>query len=117
MKDSKPCVRPDCECLDYCENADPFSKSWPKNYLKENEMKSQAQEILDYLKQGNSITQSYAAHHFRCWRLAARIYDLRQQGVNIMRVNRHFKSKRSGRNVYVSVYWLPNAHKTAQNQS
>ena len=106
MKDSKPCVRPDCECLDYCENADPFSKSWPKNYLKENEMKSQAQEILDYLKQGHSITQSYAAHHFRCWRLAARICDLRASGVRVVTETVKRKSKRTGRPVKFAAYSL-----------
>lgn len=45
---------------------------------------SQSKKIIEYLKQGNSITQMEAASQFQCWRLGARIYDLRSQGYDII---------------------------------
>ena len=41
---------------------------------------SQNQDILRHLKAGNSITPLDALNLFGCFRLAARIYDLRLQG-------------------------------------
>jgi len=48
---------------------------------------SQTQAILDYLKKGNTITSWECIHKFRCTRLSARIYDLRDQGYNIITNN------------------------------
>ncbi len=45
---------------------------------------SQAQQILSYLQAGNSITPRDAIQLFGCMRLAARIWDLRQDGHNIV---------------------------------
>jgi len=67
-------------------------------------MKSQNELILNHLKKGNSITQSYAATHFRCWRLAARICDLRRLGHNIVTDTKKLRSKRTGRMVQYAVY-------------
>ena len=71
-------------------------------------MKSQAQEILAHLKSGKSITPSYAVTHFRCYRLAARICDLRRDGWDIVTDTKTHKSKRSGRMVKYAAYRLIN---------
>lgn len=44
---------------------------------------SQNRDILAYLKKGNTITQFEAASLFGCFRLSARIHDLRELGYNI----------------------------------
>lgn len=44
---------------------------------------SQNQAILQYLKQGNSLTPLEALSKFSCFRLGARCWDLKQQGHNI----------------------------------
>ena len=44
---------------------------------------SQNSEILSYLKKGGTLTQGQAARMFGCWRLAARVNDLRDKGFNI----------------------------------
>jgi len=72
-------------------------------------MKSQNAEILEYLKQGHTITASYAATHFRCWRLAARICDLRNEGVKVVTETIKRKSKRTGRPVKFAQYKLEEA--------
>ena len=46
--------------------------------------KSQCKKILAYLKEGNGITQAIAVDMFRCYRLAARISELKEQGNNIV---------------------------------
>lgn len=45
---------------------------------------SQKQQILSYLKQGNSLTQLEALNKFRCLRLAAVVNTLRDSGYNIV---------------------------------
>ena len=44
---------------------------------------SQADKICEYLRRGNSITQAEAAEMFGCWRLGARILELRRAGMPI----------------------------------
>lgn len=46
-------------------------------------IKSQNERILDYLKQGYAITAVEALGMFGCFRLAARISDLRRIGYRI----------------------------------
>lgn len=58
---------------------------------------TQSDEILAHLKAGNKITASYAMNHFRCYRLAARICDLRNDGHTILTRTVKRKSKRTGR--------------------
>ena len=41
---------------------------------------SQCDMILRYMQENGSITQMEAAQEFGCWRLAARIADLRRAG-------------------------------------
>ena len=43
-------------------------------------MKSQNTQILNYLSKGKVLTPIEALHMFGCFRLAARIADLRKQG-------------------------------------
>jgi hypothetical protein len=47
-------------------------------------MMSQADEILQYLEKGNTITPLEALEKFKCFRLAARIHDLRRIGIPIV---------------------------------
>ena len=48
---------------------------------------SQNEQILSYLKKHKSITAMQALQMFGCFRLAARIYDLRQKGYEIISQN------------------------------
>lgn len=44
---------------------------------------SQCQRILNYMKQGKSLTPTQALSRFGCFRLAARIADLKESGHTI----------------------------------
>ena len=44
---------------------------------------SQTQSILNYLLQGKKLTSLEALDLFKCMRLGARIWDLKQQGYTI----------------------------------
>lgn len=44
---------------------------------------SQANQILAYLQAGNTLTPSEALSRFGCFRLSARIHDLKNAGHNI----------------------------------
>jgi hypothetical protein len=56
---------------------------------------SQNKQILEYLKNGNSITPLTALEKFNCLRLSARILDLKDKGYNIK--TEMVKSKLSGK--------------------
>ena len=45
---------------------------------------SQTTSILEYLKQGNSITALEALNWFQCMRLASRINDLNSMGYEVI---------------------------------
>ena len=47
---------------------------------------TQCEQILDHLKRGKTITQVDAFNEYGCWRLAARIADLRQAGHDVLTV-------------------------------
>ena len=49
-------------------------------------MESQNKAIKAYLKKGNSITAMQALKQFGCFRLAARIKDLKDEGMNIQKI-------------------------------
>jgi hypothetical protein len=55
---------------------------------------SQAQVILDHLNNGGSLTALDALNQFGCFRLAARIHELRREGYQIEEstINRDGKS-------------------------
>ena len=48
---------------------------------------SQNDKILEYLKGGATISEDKAIELFRCYRLSARIKDLRNKGYNIIRAD------------------------------
>ena len=45
---------------------------------------TQCQRIAEWLEQGNSLTQMEALNRFQCFRLASRINDLRNRGMQII---------------------------------
>jgi hypothetical protein len=66
---------------------------------------SQTDQILNYLKAGKAITPLGAIERFGCMRLAARVRDLRDMGIDVKRrmipvVNRY------GKEVMVAEYRL-----------
>lgn len=48
---------------------------------------SQTKQIKKHLEDGKTITAIEALNDYNCFRLSARIHDLRQQGMNIKREN------------------------------
>ena len=60
-----------------------------------NENDSQSKQILEYLQKGNSLTPLEALKMFDCMRLGARVYDLKNQGYNI--VTEMVKDEKSGK--------------------
>ena len=44
---------------------------------------SQAQQIRNYLEKGNKLTPLEALNLFGCFRLSARIHDIKESGCNI----------------------------------
>ena len=44
---------------------------------------SQAQKIRNYLERGNKITQLEALNLFGCFRLSARIHDIKESGCDV----------------------------------
>ena len=54
---------------------------------------SQNKQILDYLEIGNKITPLEALYQFGCFRLSAVIFNLRQEGFNIITHNKTVDGK------------------------
>ena len=52
-----------------------------ENKMQENP--NQTTKILLYLKEGNKITGMDALKLFNCWRLGARIFNIRAMGFNV----------------------------------
>ena len=52
--------------------------------MNSNSQAKQNVAILGYLAEGRSLTSTEALYLFNCWRLAARIYDLRKIGYPIL---------------------------------
>ncbi|MFR9622504.1 MAG: helix-turn-helix domain-containing protein [Rikenellaceae bacterium] len=57
---------------------------------------SQCTKILAYLKLGNTLTALEALDMFQCFRLTARIWDIKQQGYEI---ERKLVTSRSGKRI------------------
>jgi len=57
-------------------------------------MTSQADMIALYLESGHELTPMQALEMFGCFRLAARIKDLRQRGIQIETLDREASGKR-----------------------
>lgn len=51
--------------------------------LNEKESRTQCSMIADWLKMGYSITSLEALEKFGCLRLASRVHDLKERGLNI----------------------------------
>ncbi len=51
--------------------------------LNEKESRTQCNMIADWLKMGYSITSLEALEKFGCLRLASRVHDLKERGLNI----------------------------------
>ena len=54
---------------------------------------TQNQQILEYLKSGKSLTPLIALEKFGCFRLSARIFNLREEGNAIITKNITRKGK------------------------
>ena len=65
---------------------------------------TQTQRVLDYLRKHGSITQQDAINAFSCYRLAAKIFDLRQDGYVIKTEKVPFANDYT--NGYYAVYTL-----------
>jgi hypothetical protein len=66
---------------------------------------SQENKILEYLKKHGSITPKDAYKEFDCMRLAAQIFNLKQQGINIQTTIEKSKNNH-GRTVCYARYFL-----------
>ena len=73
-----------------------------------NDMKTQTEELYDYLKEHKTITQMKALRELGIMRLASRISDLRSQGVTISKEMISVKAK-NGRVASVARYTLEEA--------
>lgn len=72
-----------------------MNENWQKlTYRKEFEMpKSQKENVLEYLQRGNKITPLEALYQFGSFRLSAIIFELRQEGYNIITHNKTVDGK------------------------
>ena len=52
----------------------------------ETELKKQTEQIKTHLNQGHTLTAIEALEKFQCFRLASRIYDLKQEGYQINKI-------------------------------
>jgi len=72
---------------------------------------SQAERVLQYLKNGNTITTLNAFNELGITRLAARVHELKRDGYNVMKktitVNNRYDEKCS-----VAEYYLGDNHAT-----
>lgn len=62
-------------------------------------MKTQTQQVLAMLQQGMALTQADAAKLVGCWRLGARIHELRRAGYRIITVSEAHQGGRHARYV------------------
>ena len=70
---------------------------------------SQNEKIADYLKSGRTINPMIALHKFHCFRLSARIADLKGKGLNI-RSSLVNDVNSDGDPVRYAEYWLEGAN-------
>ena len=69
-------------------------------------METQNKRIEAYLMSGRTLTPLDALHEFNCFRLSARIWDLRKRGLDIE--SRRRKITSDGKQKYVVEYKLKN---------
>lgn len=58
------------------------------------DISSQGEQILKHLRAGNALTPLDALHKFGCFRLGARIWDLKREGHSIQTKIVEIKGKR-----------------------
>ena len=68
-------------------------------------MEAQNKLIRQYLESGKVITPLEALHLYNCFRLSARIYDLRRQGMTIRSRTKAIIS--GGKTKHISEYYAP----------
>jgi hypothetical protein len=68
-------------------------------------IETQNQMIAQHLRSGKSITGLEALNKFGCMRLASRIHDLKEMGMNIMG-SMVYETDDEGRRKKWKVYWL-----------
>lgn len=61
---------------------------------------TQTAEILEHLKQGHSLTPLEALNKFGCFRLGARIWDIKHLGWDVKTRNKKVGKK------HVAEYWI-----------
>lgn len=64
----------------------------------------QTEAILEYMRQNGSITPLEALHHCGCFRLGARIFDLKDMGIPIETVMVY--ENQNGKRTKYARYWL-----------
>lgn len=64
-------------------------------------MKTQTQNILEYMKSGHAITPIEALNKFGCLRLGARIFDIKRLGYDVIT-----EIKQVGEHKHVAEYQL-----------
>lgn len=69
---------------------------------------SQATQILRWLQAGKKLTPQDALREFGCFRLAARINDLRREGYNIQSERKRVTCA-DGTQAIVGEYWISEA--------
>lgn len=65
---------------------------------------SQCNEILEYMRNHEGITQADAVAKLNCYRLSARIYDLRKEGHEIK--TKKIVGKKSNGNTYNYAFYV-----------
>ena len=68
---------------------------------------SQTQEILDYIRDNGSITTKQATEEIGCYRLPARIYEIRAFGIEVQKEMVEVLN-RKGETCRVARYSIPN---------
>lgn len=70
--------------------------------------KSQEQLVYEYLQDHEGITQADAIREFNCYRLSARIKDLRKKGIDIETELRHNRETGANYGFYklVKTYYI-----------
>ena len=71
-------------------------------------METQNRMILQHLESGKPITPMDALNLYGCFRLSARIFDLRERGVEIT-TGKRYVTDRNGKKKIVAEYWLKGA--------
>lgn len=64
-------------------------------------MKSTTEKIAKHLQAGHAVTPIQAINKWGCTRLAARIHDLRNLGMNIIAITTTIKGKRFAKYILI----------------